>query len=174
VVVYTVFNAQQIEGVPLIEVKERKSFEVIEPAEAAIKSSGAEIRHGGGRVFYSPHGVYIQMPARECFVDQPHYYSALLHELAHWTGAKSRLERPRLGKPFGGPEYAAEEIRADLTSLFLSAELGVPFDPKDQAGYISSWIKVLKNDKNEVSKESLTLQRPATSFWIRTAPSKRL
>jgi antirestriction protein ArdC len=92
------------------------------------------------------------MPERECFVDEPHYYATLLHELAHWTGAKSRLDRLRDDAPFGSPEYGKEEIRADLTSLFLSAELGIPFDPKDQAGYISSWIKVLKNDKNEVFK----------------------
>ena len=91
------------------------------------------------------------MPVRECFVDEPHYYATLLHELAHWTGAKSRLNRD-LGHPFGYEAYSREEIRADLTSLFLAAELGAPFDPKDQAGYISSWIKVLKNDKNEVFK----------------------
>jgi len=149
--VYTVFNAQQIEGIPPIEVKERKPFEVIEVAEAAIQASGANIRHGGAKAYYSPRGDYIQMPERECFVDEPHYYSTLLHELAHWTGAKSRLNRD-IEQPFGSEAYSREEIRADLTSLFLAAELGVPFDPKDQAGYISSWIKVLKNDKNEVFK----------------------
>jgi putative DNA primase/helicase len=150
--VYSVFNAQQIEGIPPIEVKERKPFEVIEAAEAAIKASGAEIRHGGAKAYYSPRGDYIQMPEREYFVDEPHYYSTLLHELAHWTGAKCRLDRLRDDAPFGSAEYGKEEIRADLTSLFLTDELGVPFDPKDQAGYISCWIKVLKNDKNEVFK----------------------
>jgi antirestriction protein ArdC len=49
--VYSVFNAQQIEGIPPIEVKERKPFEVIEAAEAAIKASGAEIHHGGAKAY---------------------------------------------------------------------------------------------------------------------------
>jgi antirestriction protein ArdC len=90
------------------------------------------------------------MPPRECFTDEPRYYSTVLHELAHWSGAKHRLNRLTDNQPFGSPAYAQEEIRADLSSLFLSAELGIPYDPKDQASYIQSWIKVLKNDKNEV------------------------
>ena len=62
-------------------------------------------------------------------------------------------------QPFGSPEYAKEEIRADLSSLFLSAELGIPYDPKDQASYIQSWIKVLKNDKNEVFRAAADASR---------------
>jgi antirestriction protein ArdC len=73
------------------------------------------------------------MPERECFVNEPHYYAALLHELAHWTGAKALLNRD-IEQPFSSEAHSREEIRADLTSLFLAAELGVPFDPKDQAG----------------------------------------
>jgi len=89
------------------------------------------------------------MPPKDCFVDEPHYYATGLHELTHWTGASHRLNRD-ISHPFGSPGYAQEEIRADLASLFMSAELGIPYDPKDQAAYIQSWIKVLKNDKNEV------------------------
>jgi antirestriction protein ArdC len=148
--VYTVFNAQQIEGIPAIDIPKRKPFEVIEAAENVLKASGAEIRHGGSKAYYSPVGDYVQMPRRECFVDEAHYYSTCLHELAHWTGAKNRLDRTAEKGKFGSPEYAKEEIRADMASLFLSAELGIPFDPKDQAGYIANWIQVLKNDKNEV------------------------
>jgi len=149
--VYTVFNAQQIEGIPSLEVTPRKPFEVIEDAEKVINDSGADIRHGGGKAYYSPRTDHIQMPERHYFVDEPHYYATLLHELAHWTGAKKRLDRLTEAK-FGTPDYAKEEIRADLTSLFLSAELGIPYDPKDQAAYIGNWIQVLKNDKNEVFK----------------------
>ena len=114
-----------------------------------LKESGADIRHGGGRAFYSPSGDYVQMPPRECFTDEPHDYSTALHELAHWTGAEHRLKRIN-SAPCGSPEYAKEEIRADLSSLFPSAELGIPYDLKDQASYIQSWIKVLKDEKNEV------------------------
>jgi antirestriction protein ArdC len=150
--VYSVFNAEQIDGIPLIHIEPRKPFEVIEAGEKMLSNSGAEIKHGGGRAFYSPKQDYIQMPPRECFTDEPHYYATVLHELAHWTGAGSRLNRLSDKAPFGSPAYAAEEIRADLASLMISAELGIPYDPKDQAGYIQNWIQVLKNDKNEVFK----------------------
>jgi antirestriction protein ArdC len=58
-----------------------------------LKNSGADIRHGGGKAFYRPSEDYIQMPPKECFVDEPHYYSTALHELTHWTGAEKRLRR---------------------------------------------------------------------------------
>jgi antirestriction protein ArdC len=148
--VYSVFNAAQIDGIPPLELIARKPFEVIQAGEDMLRNSGADIRHGGDKAFYSPRSDHIQLPPKECFTDEPHFYSTALHELAHWTGAKHRLNRLTDNRPFGSPEYAKEEIRADLSSLFLSAELGIPYDPKDQASYIQSWIKVLKNDKNEV------------------------
>jgi len=147
---YAVFNAQQIDGIPKLELPARKPFEAIEAGEKMLANSGADIRHGGAKAYYSPGTDHIQMPPKECFTDEPRYYSTALHELAHWTGAKHRLNRLTDNQPFGSPAYAAEEIRADLSSLFLAAELGIPYDPKDQASYIQSWIKVLKNDKNEV------------------------
>jgi antirestriction protein ArdC len=147
--IYSVFNAQQIDGVPPLEIPDRKPFEVIQAGEDMLRNSGADLRHGGAKAYYSPSTDHIQMPPRECFTDEPHYYSTALHELAHWTGAEHRLKRLN-NSPFGSPDYAKEEIRADLSSLFLAAELGIPYDPKDQAAYIQSWITVLKNDKNEV------------------------
>jgi antirestriction protein ArdC len=157
--VYSVFNAQQIEGIPALELPARKPFEAIEAGERMLSNSGADIRHGGAKAYYSPGTDHIQMPPRECFTDEPHYYSTALHELTHWAGAKHRLNRLTDNQPFGSPEYAKEEIRADLSSLFLSAELGIPYDPKDQASYIQSWIKVLKNDKNEVFRAAADASR---------------
>ena len=115
-------------------------------------SSGTRERKSStaGGKHYSPGTDHIQLPPKECFIDEPHYYSTALHELAHWTGAEHRLNRLSKHAPFGSPDYAKEEIRADLSSLFMSAELGIPYDPKDQAAYIQNWIQVLKNDKNEV------------------------
>lgn len=90
---FQLFNAQQIEGIPPLHVESAKPFEIIEAAENVLKASGAEIRHGGAKAYYSPGGDYIQIPPRECFVDEAHYYSTCLHELAHWAGAKTRLDR---------------------------------------------------------------------------------
>ena len=84
---------------------ESKPLEVLQAGEDMLRNSGADIRHGGAKAFYSPFGDYIQMPPKECFTDEPHYYSTALHELAHWTGAKNRLNRLNHA-PFGSPEYA--------------------------------------------------------------------
>jgi antirestriction protein ArdC len=157
--VYSVFNAQQIDGIPPLVIELRKPFEAIEAGEKMLADSGADIRHGGAKAYYSLSTDHIQMPPRECFTDEPRYYATALHELAHWTGARHRLNRLTDDQPFGSPEYAKEEIRADLSSLFLSAELGIPYDPKDQASYIQSWIKVLKNDKNEVFRAAADASR---------------
>ena len=48
-----------------------------------LSNSGADIRHGGAKAYYSPGTDHVQMPPRECFTDEPHYYSTALHELAH-------------------------------------------------------------------------------------------
>src|SRR5205085_3140251 len=75
-----------------------------------------------------------------------------LHELAHWTGHASRLNRSTLNESyrFGDLNYAKEELRAELASVFIAAEVGVPHDPAHHAAYVGSWIKSLKEDKNEI------------------------
>jgi hypothetical protein len=48
--------------------------------------------------------------------------------------------------------YAKEELRAELASVFIAAELGVPHDPANHAAYVGSWIRALKDDKHEIFK----------------------
>jgi len=67
------------------------------------------------------------------------------HELGHWTGHKSRLDRD-LKNRFGSRNYAAEELIAELVAAFLCAEFGFDGDVRN-AGYIASWIELLKADK---------------------------
>jgi hypothetical protein len=75
-----------------------------------------------------------------------------LHELAHWTGHPSRLARSTLAEQyrFGDVNYAKEELRAELASVFLAAQRGIPHDPEQHAAYVNSWIGALKRDKNEI------------------------
>jgi antirestriction protein ArdC len=75
-----------------------------------------------------------------------------LHELAHWTGHQSRLNRSTLTDAyrFGDTNYAREELRAELASVFLAAERGIPHDPVSHAAYVGSWVKALREDKNEI------------------------
>ncbi len=90
------------------------------------------------------------MPVRDRFLDEVHLYSTLLHELGHWSGAKQRLDRDMSGR-FGTEAYAVEELIAELTAAFLSADLGVHHNPRDNtSAYLESWIKVLKADKRAI------------------------
>ncbi|MGI9074279.1 MAG: ArdC family protein [Bryobacteraceae bacterium] len=151
--VYTVFNASQIEGVPPYKPKEHTAFEVIRSGEQIMKNSGAEIRHDQvDRAFYSRSSDTIHLPPKEAFKDAPGYYGTALHELAHWTGHPSRLNRSTLTESyrFGDTNYAREELRAELASLFLAAERGIPHTPEQHAAYVGSWIAALKRDKNEI------------------------
>ena len=119
-----------------------------------MKKSGAVIKYGGDRAYYHKALDYIQLPKREYFFNAAMFYSTACHELGHWTGHSSRLNRDTLMCSTGfSPKdecYAREELVAELTSLFLSAETGLPFDPSQHAAYIKSWLKTLKKDKNEI------------------------
>ena len=149
---FYVFNASQIEGVPSLESK-KYEWTPEEKAEDIIKKSGAVIKcDQSNRAFYDPRSDEIHLPQREQFATGEKFYGTALHELGHWTGHESRLNREVGKHHFGTEEYAKEELRAELTSLFLSGETGIPQDIGSHAAYIQSWIKVLKEDKNEIFK----------------------
>ena len=126
----------------------------IELAEAMLKRSGAKIFNDqADRAFYRPSADEIHLPAQEAFPDIADYYATALHELGHWTGHSSRLNRLGMGSvDYGSPTYAKEELRAELASTFLSADLGIPMNTQNHAAYIGSWLKALKEDKSEIFK----------------------
>jgi antirestriction protein ArdC len=85
------------------------------------------------------------MPAFAGFKGADHFYNVTFHELTHWSGHKSRLDRD-LKNRFGSRNYAAEELIAELGAAFLCAEFGFDGDVRN-AGYIGNWIELLKADK---------------------------
>jgi antirestriction protein ArdC len=133
----------------------------IERAEAFFKATGAVINHGGDRAFYAPGPDRIQMPPFEAFRDAGAYYGILSHEATHWSGAKTRLDRDLSGR-FGTHAYAAEELIAELGSAFLSADLGLTPEPReDHASYIETWLRVLKNDRRAIFTAAAHAERAA-------------
>jgi antirestriction protein ArdC len=151
--VYTVFNAQQIEDIPPHTAKEHTTFEAIQAGEQILKNSGANIAHDqADRAFYNRSQDSIHLPPKDAFNDAAGYYGTALHELAHWTGHPSRLNRPTLTESYryGDVNYAKEELRAELASVFLAAQRGIPHEPEQHAAYVNSWIGALKRDKNEI------------------------
>jgi antirestriction protein ArdC len=166
--VYTVFNAKQIDRIPPQEPRAHSAFAAIETGEQILRNSGAQITHDqADRAFYSRSTDSIHLPLRELFHDAPGYYGTALHELAHWTGHPDRLNRQTLNDSyrFGDQNYAREELRAELASLFLAAERGIPHDPGQHASYVSSWIKALRDDKNEIFRAAYDASR-ASEFLL--------
>jgi len=152
---YTVFNVEQIEGLPDIYYAKPEvnttPVERIEHAESFFAATKADIRYRGDRAYYSAEGDYIQMPVIEAFKDAESFYSTLGHECAHWTKHPSRLNRDFGRKQFGDEGYAREELVAELASAFLCADLGItPEVRDDHASYIAEWLTVLKNDKRAI------------------------
>jgi putative DNA primase/helicase len=155
-----VFNAKQIDNIPEWK-QEPKTFDwnPSERAEQIIRESGARIFHDqADRAFYSPMKDEIHLPGRDQFKTEAAYYGTALHELGHWTGHESRLNR-EVANAFGSERYAIEELRAELASYFMSDRLGIAYDPGQHAAYVGSWIKVLKEDKNEIFRASRDAER---------------
>ena len=94
---YTVFNVEQIEGLPAhfhaLAEPRLDPVQRIERAEAFFAATGADIRHGGNRAYYTIGADYVQMPPFEAFRDAESYYATLAHECTHWTRHRSRLDR---------------------------------------------------------------------------------
>lgn len=149
---FTVFHASQIDGLePYNSPKSKMSdFERHERCEAILAESGAQIRHeSGNRAFYQPATDTITLPLKEQFHAPDGYYATALHELGHWTGHESRLDRD-LAHGFGTEGYAKEELRAEIASYMLGQELAIGHDPGQHAAYAESWLKALKNDPSEI------------------------
>ena len=145
-----VFNAEQIEGMPPLELTDKAfEWEPVEKAENILSASGANINHDqSNRAFYRPMTDSIHLPPRENFEEPGLYYETALHELGHWTGHGSRMER-EFG-PFGSEKYAREELRAEIASWMLGQDIGIPHSPEQHAAYVQSWVKVLEEDPYEI------------------------
>jgi antirestriction protein ArdC len=161
---YTVFNVEQIEGLPehFYAKPEPKGEPVqrIERAESFFAATHAHIVHGGSRACYIVSRDQIHMPCIDCFRDAESYYATLAHEATHWTRHSSRLDREFGRKRWGDEGYAMEELVAELGAAFLSADLDLaPELREDHAAYIASWIKVLKNDKRAIFSAASHAQR---------------
>lgn len=162
--IYSVFNAKQIDGVPEHEPKQHPEFEIVQAGENILQNSGAEILHDqDDRAFYNRASDRIHLPPRAAFKSAADYYGTALHELGHWTGHPTRLDRETLNssKNFGDANYAREELRAELASVFLTAERGIPHDPGHHAAYVGSWITALQDDKNEIFRAAKDAHRAA-------------
>lgn len=155
---YTVFNAKQIDGIPALpertpeEIAAERKKQIAE-LELLIQNSEAAIYHDQtGANFYSPSDDTIHVVPQDEFNSIDQYYATVSHEIAHSTGAEHRLNR-NIKNVFGTKDYAKEELRAEMASMFIQQEYNIRFDEKhyeNHAAYLTSWAQVLKRDPNEL------------------------
>ena len=172
---YSVFNAQQCEGLELPKADNGREFVPIDRCESVVADyvarSGVRVHEdGNGRAFYRPSTDSVHMPVRGAFVTDEAWYSVLTHELAHSSGHPTRLARDLSGG-YGSKAYAREELTAEIASAFLCAELGIdtPAIADNEAAYVANWMKVLREDDRAVVVAAGAAQRAADLVMGRVA-----
>ena len=155
---YRVFHASQIEGVEALAQPERP-WSPIEAVQQLVDRMQPEIRYGGDRAFYAPGPGrdFIVLPHESAFPTKEAHAGTLAHELGHWTGAEHRLNR--IFGTWGTEAYAAEELRAEIFSACLCAELGIATPLDNHAAYVGSWVKKLREDKFEIFRAAKDARR---------------
>jgi antirestriction protein ArdC len=152
---YHVFCADQCDGLPTDYHTYNRSADLsIEPVSNALQffaATGARIEEAGTEAHYLPETDVVRVPPLHCFDSPTDHASTLAHELIHWTGHESRLNRQLNQNRYGDEAYAMEELVAELGAAFLAADLGIaPFVRPCHASYINSWIRVLENDHRAI------------------------
>lgn len=169
---YAVFNAQDVEGIAPIELG--ANHNEITPDELIHKISngmGVEILNdGGSRAFYRPSEDKIHLPLPEYFESDYAYNATALHELGHSTGHESRLNR-NIKNAFGSPEYAFEELIAEMSSCFMSFNLNLTPSQShidNHKAYVQNWIKEIK-EKPEKLMSAIKEAQNAASYMENAA-----
>jgi antirestriction protein ArdC len=153
-----VFNAEQLAGYEPESLKDKMNeVDALDAVDAFIENIPSVVKTGGSRAFYDPVEDYIMMPPAKAFIDTEDatatqsYYATMLHEHAHWTGHKSRLDR--FPNNQDRKSYAYEELVAELTSVLMSAHLGVAKTPTaDHAKYLNSWRQAIHDNPRVIMK----------------------
>jgi antirestriction protein ArdC len=167
---FTVFNVDQCEGLPeaLISVPEvAATVDILPQVQALIDASGADFRVGGGEAWYSPGADFVAVPPQRAFGEPINWYRTALHELGHWTGHRSRLDRNQRGG-FGSADYAREELVAEMASAFACASLAIQPTVR-HADYIESWLAVLREDEKAIFRAA-TAASKAADYLLAFAP----
>ena len=154
---YTVFNAEQADGLklPERETKSQPEWKAHENAEAVMRGSGVRINHvAGDRAYYNLQTDKVTLPERGQFPTPVAYYQTALHELGHATGHPDRMNRKSLQEGvaagYGSEAYAREELRAEISAMMTGQKVGVGHDGSRGAAYVENWLEVLKKEPREI------------------------
>ena len=163
---YTVFNVEQADGLELKPRAARSAPEwrTHQEADLVIRASGTTVQHAAGdRAFYCLDEDKVVLPELNQFSTRNGYYQTALHECGHSTGHPERMDRDTLregiDKGFGSPEYAREELRAEINAMMTGERVGVGHNPQRGAAYVENWVKVLKDDPHEIRRAARDAQQ---------------
>lgn len=163
---YTVFHISQIDGIEKLG-GEATASQLPEDVPELAQAIDCDLRHGptgkNSNGFYVPSQDYVQVWPPQSFKSEGLYRSVLYHELVHWTGHQSRCDR-KFGMTRNGPDYASEELVAELGAAFLCAEYGLDYTTV-HASYLSRYLKVLKDDKRAIFQAASKAQQAVD--WIK-------
>lgn len=167
---FTVFNVDQCEGLPeaLTSAPDLPAdADMIPSVQALIRTSGADFRIGGEEAYYSPGADFVAVPPPAAFAERINWYRTALHELGHWTGHGSRLDRNQTGA-FGSADYAREELVAEMASAFACASLSIQPTVR-HADYIGNWLAVLREDEKAIFRAASAASK-AADYLLAFAP----
>lgn len=168
---FTVFNVDQCEGLETLAAAPAPLPErqIVPHVEALIAATHADFRIGGNEAYYAPALDYVRVPPQPAFRQQIDYYRTALHELSHWTGHPTRLNRDQSGR-FGSKPYGFEELVAELSAAFACAALGVVPTVR-HADYLGAWLAILKEDNRAIFRASSRASK-AADYLLAFAPDR--
>ena len=173
---FYVFNGEQIKGLPELNLPKVKKDELFKISEDIIKASECPVKElAQTKAFYNLTKDEIILPLKESFKDNEGYVATALHEMIHSTGHPERLKRNLSGK-FGSSDYAKEELVAELGSIFLQGKLGIKLGERNlenHQAYLQSWMKVLKQDANELFRASVLAEKATNRIFTRYLEQKK-
>ena len=151
---HTVLNASCVEGIEPMSFPVQDDAELFEVADrfiALVRKHGAYLEDAEDGAYYTPLSNTIHLPMRATFATARDFCATLFHEFAHSTKAAERMGRVR--RDMGDASYAFEELVAEMTSLFVQADMG--FDSfgnttENSIAYLQGWARKAHSDEGTV------------------------
>ncbi|MGO4855034.1 ArdC family protein [Phaeovulum sp. W22_SRMD_FR3] len=162
---YRVFNVDQIQGLPTefygkpAQLPRDLGTVSIPELDAFFADTGARIVQNpdDARAYYAPATDHINMPLISTFFSAERYYGVLAHEVTHWTGAKTRLDR--FSNARTKDVYGFEELVAEIGACMIAAQLGVLPDFEQSSAYVTHWLEAIRGDKRLIFKAATEAQK---------------
>ncbi len=166
---YHVFNVEQIDGLPdemyvIPNYNKDDRNARIEEFVSKFREDGVLVESLNEIAFYRPSDDKVHMPDFRQFKSADEYYLVMFHELTHWAGGNgnNRLKRPKVSK-YELEGYAYEELIAELGAGILAYEYDVDSElaTNENAAYIRSWLRALKNDTSFIFRAAREAEKSA-------------